>query len=186
MSNILESRNIIPTSKSIAFGCSHTWGVGVESHEAWPYLLGAKNYGVGGASGDHVVRIASDIIPKERPEIVYCLWPDWSRFEYIKNGEFYQSLPTDPDRIEFMSTHDDDWCRQNFSKNLSALEQICTEQNARLIDMTLYDLIPFIDHADQWPLSKLGHHYSPLWHEWVADLFAKARDEHFSFPLAYE
>jgi len=179
-------RNIIADSDSLAFGCSHTWGVGVDPHEAWPYLLGAKNYGVGGASGDQVIRLASDIISKERPKIVYCLWPDWSRFEYAKNGKFYQSLPTDPNRIKFMATHDDDWCRWNFSKNLSDLKKICTEQNARLIDMTLYDLIPFIDHADRWPLSKLRHHYSPIWHEWVAELFVLARDQRLSFPLNYE
>jgi len=186
VADILEYRNTISASNAIAFGCSHTWGVGVEPHEAWPYLLGAKNYGVGSASGDHVIRIASHIIPKERPQIVYCLWPDWSRFEHTENGEFSQSLPTDPDRIKFMPTHDDDWCRMNFSKNLSALKKVCAEQSARLIDMTLYDLIPFIDHADRWPLSKLGHHYSPEWHQWVADLFVRARDQNLSFPLAYE
>jgi hypothetical protein len=186
MNKCLEFRNTITNSDSLAFGCSHTWGTGVEDHETWSFLLGAKNYGVGGSSSDHIIRIASSLIAKERPQIVYCLWPDWSRFEYIKNGQFYQSLPTDPDRIKFMPTHDDDWCRSNFSKNLSNLKKICAEHDARLIDMTLYDLIPFIDHADRWPVSKLGHHYAPEWHRWVANLFLRAREENFSFPLSDE
>jgi len=52
--NPLKFRNKITNSDSIAFGCSHTWGVGVENNETWPYLLGAKNFGVGSASGDQV------------------------------------------------------------------------------------------------------------------------------------
>jgi hypothetical protein len=43
--------------------------------------------------------------------------------------------------------------------------------------MALYDLIPYIDHADRWPLSKLGHHYSPVWHQWVADIFKQKENE---------
>ena len=186
MNESLEFRNAILDSDSLAFGCSHTWGVGVEYHEAWPYLLGAKNFGLGSASSDQVVRIARDLIPQHCPTIVYCLWPDWSRFEYQKNGVFYQSLPTDNDRIYFMDTHNDDWCRNNFANNLIQLKEICEQTHCRLIDMTLYDLIPYIDHADRWPLSKLGHHYSPTWYQWVAGIFADARDHDKKFPLAYE
>lgn len=181
-----QFRNPTDHSESIALGCSHTWGVGVEANEAWPSILGAMNFGLEGASGDQVVRIANEQIPKHRPRIVYCLWPDWSRFEYVRDGKIYQSLPTDPNRIDFMSTHDDRWCRSNFSNNLQNLAKLCSEHNARLIDMTLYDLIPYIDHADRWPLSRLGHHYSPEWHRWVADLFKKARDTGLRFPLAYD
>lgn len=184
MNKFLQFRNIIDESDAIAFGCSHTWGVGVEPHETWPYLLGAKNFGVGSASSDQVVRLAKTLIEQHSPKIVYCLWPDWSRFEYSHNGVYRQSLPTDPDRLQFMKDHDDNWCLSNFQKNTNLLKTICDRHNCRLIDMTLYDLIPFIDHSDRWPISKLGHHYAPEWHKWVADLFAKARDQNFLFPLA--
>lgn len=187
MSNTtMTFRGPIDESDSIAFGCSHTWGVGVEANETWSYLLGAKNCGIGSASGDLVVRVADQIISQHRPKIVYCLWPDWSRFEYVKDGKYHQSLPTDPDRIYFMATHDDAWCKKNFAKNIEDMVNLCAVYSARLIHMTLYDLIPYIDHADRWPLSKLGHHYSPVWHGWVADIFARARDQNFKFPLRYE
>jgi len=179
-------RNVIESSESLALGCSHTWGTGVEADETWPYLLGAMNFGLGCASGDQVARIAEGLIINYRPKIVYCLWPDWSRFEYFTNGTIYQSLPTDTNRIHFMETHDDEWCKLNFQKNTEDLKVICDRYGSKLIDMTLYDLIPYIDHADRWPLSKLGHHYAPEWHGWVAELFAKARDENFQFPLAHE
>ena len=85
-----------------------------------------------------------------------------------------------------MDTHNDAWCRTNFAKNLIDLANICEQNQCRLIDMTLYDLIPYIDHADRWPVSKLGHHYAPQWHNWVADIFRNARDNNTKFPLSYE
>lgn len=179
-------RNTIEQADSIGFGCSHTWGVGVEATQTWCHVLGAKNYGVRGVSADLIVRIARTIVPEELPKRVYCLWPDWSRFEYQLNCEYLQSLPTDKDRVLFMPTHDDAWCRANFAHNLDCMQQLCDQHGVELIGMTLYDLIPYIDHADRWPLSTLGHHYAPEWHQWVADLFARARDEKFKFPLAYE
>lgn len=186
LDNVLTFRGPIDKSDSIAFGCSRTWGVGVEPDETWSCLLGAKNCGIGSASSDLVVRIADQIISQHRPKIVYCLWPDWSRFEYIKDGKYYQSLPSDKNRIYFMKTHDDAWCKKNFAKNLKDMANLCLSYSVRLIDMTLYDLIPYIDHSDRWPLSKLGHHYSPVCHQWVADIFAKSRDQNFKFPLTYE
>lgn len=186
MSNPTKFRNRIDQSDAIAFGCSHTWGVGVEAVETWPYLLGAKNFGLGSASGDQVVRLARDLVPQHSPKIVYCLWPDWSRFEVYKDGKFHQILPTNADRMCFMEDHDDNWCKENFASNVNELKAICQQNQCRLIDMTLYDLVPYIDHADRWPISTLGHHYAPEWHQWVADLFARARDEKFKFLLAYE
>ena len=52
---------------SIAVGCSHTVGVGVEPHEAWPNLLGAVNLGVGGCSADYIARN----MPKYLTLVVY-------------------------------------------------------------------------------------------------------------------
>ena len=71
----------------------------------------------------------------------------------------------------------DDWLQDNFTKQQNSMKTYCTEHNIKLVDITLYDLIPYIDHADCWPLSKLGHHYSPLWHDWVADIFRKKENE---------
>jgi hypothetical protein len=160
----------------LAFGCSHTYGIGVEREEAWPYLLGATNYGVPGCSSDLVARTAPDIIGKNNPDVVYVLWPDWARFEYTVNGNHRQSLPTDPNRIQFMDVATDEWLQSNFTKQVESLVAFCRNRT-KLVHLTLYDLIPFINHADRWPLSKLGHHYSPLWHTWVADIFKQKENE---------
>ena len=170
------------SDKKIALGCSHTFGIGVEKHEAWPALLGAVNYGVNGASSDLIARTLPDILEKEQPNTVYILWPDWSRFEYLKNGRWIQSHPTDPDRLNFMETHPEEWLRNNFAQKVKDVKQMCDDQNIKLHHMTLYDIIPYHDHADRWPLSKLGHHYSPEWHQWIANLFRT----HNEFPIAYD
>jgi len=173
-------------SDSMALGCSHTWGVGVECHEAWPHLLNAMNFGLGGASADCVVRMGKKLLSEHKISTVYVLWPDWTRFEYEKDGKLYQSLPTDPDRIYRMDTHDETWLKKNFETQTIIFLDFCKDNNVKLIDMTLYDLVPIIDHADKWPLSKLGHHYSPEWHQWVADIFVRARDTNQKFLLSYD
>jgi hypothetical protein len=88
-----------------------------------------------------------------------------------------QSLVTDRNRIKFMETATDEWLQENFNTQVAKVKQYCNSVNVKLIDITLYDLITYIDHADQWPLSKLGHHYSPVWHTWVADIFKKLEYE---------
>lgn len=170
-------RNLIKSSSSLAFGCSHTWGVGVEADETWAYLLGARNYGVSGISSDFIARTAPEIIKQHTPAVVYVLWPDWSRFEYFDNNRYCQSLSTDANRIDFMEMATDVWLRNNFIKQQHSVKKYCADHGIKLVDITLYDLIPYIDHADRWPLSKFGHHYSPLWHSWVADIFRKKENE---------
>jgi hypothetical protein len=182
----MKFRNIITNSDAIAFGCSHTWGTGVEADETWPYKLGAKNFGVQGCSSDFICRIFSEIIEEQKPTTVYILWPDWTRFEYIQDGQYYQSLPTDANRIKFMETHTNEWLIDNFVKRTEVVRDFCKNDNIELFDMTLYDLIPYIDRADTWPVSKLGHHNSPVWHSWVADIFKNAKNNNIKHSLRNE
>ncbi len=182
----MQFRNIITNSTSLALGCSHTWGVGVEANETWAYKLGANNFGVSGCSADLIARIFPDIVQVQKPTTVYILWPDWTRFEYVQDGQYYQSLPTDANRIKFMETHTNKWLIDNFIKRTKVVRDFCKNNNIELFDMTLYDLIPYIDHADTWPLSKIGHHFSPLWHSWVADIFKNAKNNNIMHDLRNE
>lgn len=161
----------------LAFGCSHTYGVGVEPHEAWPYLLNAVNLGIRGGSVDAIARTLPEHLDYHRPDIIYILWPDWTRFEYLVGNVIHQSLPTDKNRIQFMEFATDEWLQQNFNAKVSEVKDCCRSAGVNLVDMTLYDLALYIDQPDRWPLSKLGHHYSPLWHQWVADIFKQKENE---------
>ena len=162
---------------NIAVGCSHTYGDGVEHNEAWPSLIGAKNCGIRGASINYIVRILPKIIINEQPSIVYALWPSWSRFEYIDNGNYKQSLPSDRNRIMFMDAWSESRLKENFNSSVETIRNLCKNQKVLLIDMTLEDLVPYIGPDDHWPLSKLGHHYGPIWHQWVAEIFKKKENE---------
>lgn len=64
-----QFRTSITDSNRIAFGCSHTWGVGVESNETWPCYINAKNYGVTGCSSDLISRISKQLISKKIPAL---------------------------------------------------------------------------------------------------------------------
>ena len=110
-----------------------------------------------------------ELLAKHTPTTVYVLWPDWARFEYIKDGVYVQSLPTDKDRICHMETATDEWLHLNFKHQQQTVYDLC--KNINLIDITLYDLIPYIDHADRWPRATDGMHFSEEWHQWVADIF---------------
>lgn len=180
---LFTRKDVIQHSDAIAFGCSHTWGTGVEHNETWSYILNARNFGQGAASADFIARTAPDIIKSLRPTTVYVLWPEWSRFEITVQGKIRQSLPSDQDRIYFMESHNQAWCRENFKNQTNKFRDWCKNQQIRLVDITLYNLIPYIDHADRWPVSRLGHHYSPVWHQWVADIFKNTKENQ---ELAYE
>ena len=183
---LFTRKDLVKNSDSVAFGCSHTWGVGVENNETWSYILGARNFGQSGCSVDFISRHAPTVVKELEPKVVYVLWPDWSRFEITKNDTIYQSLPTDSDRIYYMKTHNDVWCRENFKNKTSEFRLMCHNRNIRLVDITLYNLIPYIDRADRWPKSKLGHHYAPEWHQWVVNIFKELQLNNTTVELAYE
>ena len=168
----------------MALGCSHTYGIGVEAHEAWPYLLGANNFGKPGISADYLIRIAPELITTHKPTVIYMLWPDWSRFEYVQDGKYHQSLSTDTNRINFMESHPTSWLLDNFQKHTRILRSLCDDNRIQLVDMTLYDLIPYIDHADTWPISQLGHHYAASWHQSIADIFKNAQMNNIEHALS--
>jgi len=157
-------------TSNIAFGCSHTFGIGVEPHESWPALLELMNFGKPGVSVDFIARTCEARIIEHSPECVYILWPDWTRFEYERDGRMHQSLPTDKNRREFMDK-DNDWLRKNWLIGVCKIEDICKQHSAQLICLKLDDLETIIDHQDRWPPASDGSHFGPQWHRWVADLF---------------
>lgn len=182
----LFTRQHTVDSNLISFGCSHTWGVGVEPHETWSYFLNSKNFGQPGVSADFVTRNALSIIEKYQPVTVYVLWPEWRRFEIVKNSVILQMTPAHPDRINYMHSHPESWLKENFKTQTEKLRDCCRQKQIELVDITLYNLIPYIDHSDRWPISSLGHHYSELWHSWVADIFKQLQTNKTVVELAYE
>jgi len=149
----------------LAFGCSHTFGVGNNPEDAWPVLLGAINYGVPGSSTDLIARICEEKIQEHRANIVYAFWPNWTRFEF--NGE--QILPnTYP---ELYRDRSDEWLKQNRENKIVEIETICARNNCLLVGLYMEDLFGIIDNCDRWPPASDNSHFGPAWHIWLADLF---------------
>lgn len=182
MNDFYKTRQEPCYNKDFAFGDSHTWGWGVEENEAWPALLDLINLGIRGSSANQVVRLAKELIPIYKPSRAFVLWPDWGRFEIKIGSNYRQVLPTDKDRINFMETHTDEWCLKNFHNMTREMESLCNDHGTMLRQMTLYDLIPYIDHADRWPRNHTGTHHSSEWHQWVANIINNNEE----FPLADE
>lgn len=165
-------------NKILCFGDSHTIGAGNQQEDIWPEIIKDKinipqmfNLAQAGCSSDYILRIFKNCIEYFRPNFVFILWPDHSRFEYNSNGVYYQSLPTSENRIYFMEKATDEWLMNNFLNVTSSIKNISKQYKIPLFDMTLYELIPLIDHADKWPLAVNQTHFNRTWHETVASQF---------------
>ena len=92
-----DNHVFLTDSEIYCFGCSFTYGEGVDDHNTWPVVLGKKlgmksrNFGIPGGSYDSITRTLMQILsstPVEKlPRHVFILFPDFMRTEYIFNIE---------------------------------------------------------------------------------------------------
>lgn len=157
--------------RSGCFGCSHTWGTGVEYNQAWPWLLNSHNFGFTGGSINFISRNILKVINEYSLEKIYILYPSYTRFEYEDNGIIFQSLPTDPNRHLFKIQNSEEWLLNNYRENKFKIKSICQEKNVKLVDLDFEELHKYIDYPDRWPMAKDGSHFGPQWHIWVAEIF---------------
>ena len=149
----------------LAFGCSHTFGIGVNPEDAWPAKLDAINYGVPGCSTDLIAHTCEEKIHDHEAEVVYAFWPDWTRFEF--NGT--QILPNS--NPELYKNRSDEWLKQNRENKIVEIETICARNNCLLVGLYMEDLFGILDHSDKWPAANDDSHFGAAWHIWLADLF---------------
>ena len=161
--------------RMLTFGCSHTWGDSNEQSDIWPERLAKKlnlqliNLGQPGASVDYVHRIFSFAIKKFTPIAAFIYWPDWTRFEYTKDDKIYESLPSDSDRIYHMENATEEWLINNFKSKVNLIKE--ESKDIKLVHLSSYNLVPYMDHADRWPKAKDNSHNSPVWNQQLADIF---------------
>ena len=169
-----RSNTVIDGSTVGAFGCSHTWGVGVGHDETWPWLLGASNFGFAGGSLDFITRNINTVVTQYKLTKIYVLYPHYSRFEYLdQDGYYTQSLATDGNRYQFKAFNEESWLVTNHKQNKIYLQEFCKNKNLELIDLELDDLHPYIDYPDRWPRAADGQHFNKKWHTEVAEIFRK-------------
>jgi hypothetical protein len=178
-------RNLISDGNKLAFGCSHTYGVGVDAEQTWSYHLGAMNFGVPGCSSDLIARIMPKLLEQYNPSVVFVLWPSWTRFEYENSGIYHQSLPTDRNRIQFMETATDEWLRENFNKQVDTVEKMCSDR--QLFQLTFFNLAPpLMEYACTYPKAKDNFHYGEDFHRKVSEIFNDMLVNNIKHKLLYE
>lgn len=167
-------------ARALAMGCSHTLGDGNNFEDSWPEVLKNKinfkqiiNLGQFGASTDYVVRILPDCLDYFKPEVVFIFWPDYVRFEILKDGEYHQIVPSDKDRIFYMESHSEEMLKEKYANNLKIAQDLCKQHDASLIGISWDDLIPVLDHADRWNRGADNMHFDKVWHAGVAETFKR-------------
>ncbi len=176
-------------------GCSHTVGVGVNQHEAWPFVLrelvkkhtgktvSIHNLATSGASPDYVSRSVHKTIGILQPDFVCVFWPPITRLEipynmndknltqtFVKNNDFPKS---------FVNEH---WLQDyEYVKNLVLVNAVSATNNATFVSNTVIESIVENIEGDYFPADSTGRdgmHPGPEWHKTGAEFYFKNIKEH--------
>jgi hypothetical protein len=178
-SDSFESRSYI---NILVSGCSMTVGVGVDQHEAWPYVLkrllqeytgksiSIWNLATSGASPDYVARSVYKTISILNPDFVCVFWPPITRIElpdnmlsktviqsFVKNNEFPKCFVNDSWLEDYA-----------YMKNLILVKSLCEINNAKFVSNTVVESIVEHIEGDYFEADSEGRdgmHPSPKWHE---------------------
>ncbi len=157
----------------LTLGCSHTVGVGVAQHDNWPEQLGQSyfseysvwNAGLGGASADTIARLAVNMIPIIKPNIVAILWPSLFRFETYENGAVFNGAWTmEQDNLQ----NEDNTAYNNQTKNKTIVELLQKIYNFRLLSIDWDNTLEKVYTSVTWTKARDGAHYGVDWHRQIA------------------
>lgn len=165
-------------ARAAAFGCSFTFGTGVDEHHPFPAILEVANCGQPGSSNDKIARLAVSYINTYRPKDIYVCWTFPQRREWI--DEFGNVIPfknvTPEEAKQIMSQtwvswdnahiflSNSLWDEYNYTKNKLFLEGYCAMNNVNLHQMNVFD----VDHT-QYSYGRDLSHPGPDWHVTVAE-----------------
>lgn len=181
--------NLADTSPVIlTLGCSHTVGVGIPQTASWPEQLGdtyfpnhiVYNAGLGGASADTVARLAINMIPIIKPDIVAIMWPSLHRFETYEDGPVSNgawNIKQDQLLLE------DNTAYNNQTKNKAILELLQKIYNFKLLAVN-YDTTVDI-YTVTWTKARDSSHFGPDWHGQMAFDFNLQYNNYDDFTLKY-
>jgi hypothetical protein len=170
-----RGRMVPAMGASAAFGCSYTFGYGVNIH--WPGMLDAVNCGINGASNDLIARLAIAYCKTFKPTVIHVLWTFKERREYIsaKGGlDKFKNLSDEAIKAEMksptwisgyaslMNSKADDY---NYKKNKMLLTSYCVANDIEL-KQTHISQLP----KDDYPLARDNDHPGHDWHTNMAGM----------------
>jgi hypothetical protein len=166
-------RNSYLQGQDAAFGCSMTYGLGVDENQAWPSLVGVYNLGQPGSSNDRIVRLAIEYINDYRPNNIFVMWTFPERREWIdKKGTPIRFVPSSERHKNtiwhrahtLLDSEEND--KYNYNKNKLLLQTYCSLHCVNLHQTYVYN-----HNMHVYPLGKDNAHPGPLWHKEVAEYF---------------
>ena len=168
----------------IALGCSFTSGIGLPIEQVWPTIVGnfaglvPWNLGIGGAGSDTCFRMLINYIDLLNPKFVMLLTPDPDRFEihYLSRPYTIMHNQAHPNskinEIQKFWFSDEQNTLVNYTKNLLAMQQICSSRNIKFVIKKLYpDLLGQNITQAQWPSARDLQHVGYLEQKRCAELF---------------
>lgn len=174
----------------LTLGCSHTVGVGVPQDISWPEQLNQQywpehvvwNAGLGGASADTVARLAVNMIPIVRPDIVAILWPSLYRFETYENGAVMNGAWTyEQDNLQY----EDNTAFNNQTKNKIIIKLLEEIYKFRLLAIDFDDTLQKVYDKVSWSKGRDGAHFGVEWHKQIAYDFYLQYINNEAFMLKY-
>ena len=165
------------TKNIMTFGCSYTFGVGVDENHTWPNQMRkffpdyrVYNLGISGCGADTVTRLAINWIPVLKPDIVLILWPNRYRFETYDNDPPYMAGPWSSNDIAFNEYFKDENSYNNSMKNRLMIDLLQKVHGFR------YVAKDFDDINKKFKQDKSARdmaHPGPLWYGNLTDYFYK-------------
>lgn len=166
--------------RAAAFGCSFTFGTGVDDHHPWPAILGVANCGQPGSSNDKIARLAISYINEFKPTDIYVCWTFPQRREWVDDQgnviAFKNVTASEAEQmlsqnwVSWDNAHlflsNSLWDEYNYTKNRMLLEGVCAHNNVTLHQTSVLD----VDHT-QYPYSRDLSHPGPDWHVVIATMF---------------
>lgn len=156
------------------FGCSFTFGLGVEEEKTWPSVLGklagdtALNFGVCSGSLETCYRLLKVWLDDGvKADTVCILVPPLSRREVLYSNGAWQNVTGNIEAHvteSFLSPHDQ-WINQY--RTLDAIKHVCKDVDLQIV---YSDDVDFVDYARD------NIHPGPVTHEKIAGEFFDAME----------
>ena len=145
------------------------------NHTVW-------NAGLGGAGADTVARLAINMIPIIKPDIVAILWPSLFRFETYENGAVFNGVWTmEEDNLQY----EDNTAYNNQTKNKVILELLQKVYGFKLLSIDWDDTVNKVYDTVTWTKGRDGAHFGVEWHQQMAYDFYLQYSNYEDFMLKY-
>ena len=165
--------------KILCLGCSHTEGIGLRLEDAWVTKLkkyfpnhDVYNLGWGGSSADTVARLLTNCASLFKPDAVFVLWPDQTRYEmynYPRNIVFKGPWNMEKSEVDYFDIVQ---LRNNLIKNKLIAELLAEKYKFKLVELSSDELNLDDDFKMLYTINKSRDgHYSITQHDDILKRF---------------